>query len=322
MGSNMSGSQPLSIDTGLSNARSMPTTPATTPPGTNMQPMQPYQGQPGYDNSKSYYSQAPSSQAPYAPHQPIGQEQPGMARYGQPISTHPYMKNDMGPPTGRSSGSETQPNDTKADQYTNSQGNVQVGHGTGEGGAENEHQPEYINDNSAYNANRGSYTYTANPPVAAIPGEHSHLSPEMTGSPSHPNSSGRGTPRTTGATQAQWPSGYNTPPRAPPSSNVFHVMSDTRGSGTNGTVQDAYSSSAAPPAYPAPSMNGNAGSNKRGRDDDEHDQGPRHDAHEADVSAYEHKRRKTLTDANIGGPVRGPPIGVQAMAPGIVSRRR
>lgn len=321
MGGNIPGTQPLSIDTGLTNTRSMPTTPATTPPGNNMQSMQQYQGQPGYDSSKSYYSQAPSSQAHYAPQQPIGQEQPGMARYGQPISTHPYMKNEMGPPTGRSSGSETQPSDTKADPYTNSQGNVQVGHGAGEGGAEHE-QPEYINDNSAYNANRGSYTYTANPPVATIAGEHSHLSPEITGSPSHPNGSGRGTPRTSGH-QTQWASGYHTPPRAPPSSNVFHVMSDTRGSGTNGAVPDAYStSSAAPPTYPAPPMNGNSGSNKRGRDDDEHDQAPRPDAHETNVAGYEHKRRKTLSDASIGGPVRGAPMGVQAMAPGIVSRRR
>lgn len=233
------------------------------------------------------------------------------------------MKNEMGPPTGRSTGSETQPAETKAGQYTHGQGNVQVGHGTGEGEAENEHETEYINDNSAYNANRGSYTYTANPPVGTITGEHSHLSPEITGSPSHPNSSGRVTPRTASGNQAQWASGYHTPPRAPPSSNVFHVMSDTRGSGTNGTVPDAYStSSAAPPAYPAPAMNGNSGSNKRGRDDDENDQAPRADVHEPDVTAYEHKRRKTLSDASIGGPVRGAPLGVQAMAPGIVSRRR
>lgn len=322
MGSNIPGNQPLSIDTGLSNTRSMPTTPATTPPGNNMQSMQPYQGQPSYDNSKSYYSAAPSSQAPYAPQHPMSQQQqPDMARYGQPISTNPYMKNEMGPPTGRSSGSEPHPADNKADQYAHSQGNVQVGHGPGEGEAENEHGTEYINDNSAYNANRGSYTYTANPPVGTIAGEHSHLSPEITGSPHH-NNSGRGTPRTAAGNQTQWASGYHTPPRAPPSSNVFHVMSDTRGSGTNGTV-DAYStSSAAPPAYPAPSMNGNSGSNKRGRDDDENDQAPRADAHENDVAGYEHKRRKTLSDASIGGPVRGAPLGVQGMTPGIVSRRR
>jgi hypothetical protein len=42
MGS-VQGTNPLSIDTGLSNARSMPTTPATTPPGTSIQSMQQYQ---------------------------------------------------------------------------------------------------------------------------------------------------------------------------------------------------------------------------------------------------------------------------------------
>jgi protein SOK2 len=42
MGS-VQGTNPLFIDTGLSNARSMPTTPATTPPGTQIQSMQQYQ---------------------------------------------------------------------------------------------------------------------------------------------------------------------------------------------------------------------------------------------------------------------------------------
>merc|ERR1712093_638260 len=42
MGS-VQGTNPLSIDTGLSNARSMPTTPATTPPGATIQSMQQYQ---------------------------------------------------------------------------------------------------------------------------------------------------------------------------------------------------------------------------------------------------------------------------------------
>jgi hypothetical protein len=42
MGS-VQGTKSLSIDTGFSNARSMPTTPATTPPGTQIQSMQQYQ---------------------------------------------------------------------------------------------------------------------------------------------------------------------------------------------------------------------------------------------------------------------------------------
>ena len=53
--SNMHSNQPLSIDTGLSNARSVPTTPATTPPGT-MQNMQQYQTSQGYDSSRQVYN--------------------------------------------------------------------------------------------------------------------------------------------------------------------------------------------------------------------------------------------------------------------------
>lgn len=59
--------QPLSIDTGsMSNARSMPTTPATTPPGQTVPNMQSYSGSQQYDAKQHYYATTPSSQNGYA----------------------------------------------------------------------------------------------------------------------------------------------------------------------------------------------------------------------------------------------------------------
>src|SRR2546423_3846284 len=86
---NVAAAQPLSIDTGLSNARSMPNTPASTPPGSSIQNMQSYPGQQSYDTPKQYYSGPPSQQGAYA--------QQNVARYGQPITSNGYSKNDIGP---------------------------------------------------------------------------------------------------------------------------------------------------------------------------------------------------------------------------------
>lgn len=79
LASNGQGSHSLSIDTGLSHAKSMPTTPATTPPGSNMQNMPSYQSQATYDTAKPYYSSAPPSQPHYVHQQPISQQ--NMSRY-------------------------------------------------------------------------------------------------------------------------------------------------------------------------------------------------------------------------------------------------
>jgi enhanced filamentous growth protein 1 len=86
MANGVNGAQPLSIDTGI-NARSMPTTPATTPPTQTQANMQGYQGQAGYD-SKPPYNTTPGSASGYPPHQD--------ARYGHPSG---YTKSEMGPPT-------------------------------------------------------------------------------------------------------------------------------------------------------------------------------------------------------------------------------
>jgi len=309
IGSGVQGTQPLSIDTGLSNARSMPTTPATTPPGNSMQGMQPYQSQQGYDNSRPMYSSAPAQQNQYASQQNIAQQ--NMARFGQPMQSNHYMKNEMGPPSSRAPGSGPESEhhaDSKADTYVPGQGNEQVGHGTGEEEAEHEHDTEYAHDNSAaYNANRGPYAYNPGPTVGSLQGEHPHLSPEMAGSPSHQNGSGRGTPRSNAASQPQWAPGYHTPPRAPPSSNLYNVMSDTRGSTNGNSGGDNYSTSnmgvSVQSGYAAPALNGSAPSNKRMRDEDDQDQTSRPSSRSDDIDGM--KRRKTVGDGSVSGPVGG-----------------
>jgi protein SOK2 len=307
MGSSVQGSQPLSIDTGLSGARSLPTTPATTPPGTNLQSIQQYQSQPSYD-SKSYYSAAPSSQPHYAPHQTMSQQ--NMTRYGQSIITEPYMKNIMAPPSDRTGGlAHSDSSETQANPYSHSQGNGQVAHGTGEVKSDHEHHSEYLNDtNAAYNANRGSYAYTTNAATGNLSGEHPHLSPEITDSTSHQSGSDR--------VKSQWAADYSAPPRPAPSSNLYNVMSDTRTNGTNGSGGDTYpTSSNTASAYS--SING---SSKRLREDDDQDQTSRPESRSGD-SGYDHKRRKTLGEPGIGGPVGGP-LPLQSVKTGVGPRRR
>ncbi|KAE8131387.1 apses transcription factor StuA [Aspergillus pseudotamarii] len=306
--------QPLSIDTTLSNARSMPTTPATTPPGSNMQGMQPYQSQSGYDSSKSYYSAAPPSHPQYAPQQPLSQP---MAPYGQTMPANAYIKNDMAPPTARSSGGppDVEQADVKADRYSQTNGHV----GSGAGEPVPEHEPEYVqHDSAAYNTNRGSYTYTTNPSVGSLAGDHSQLASDMSGSPSQQNGSGRMTPRTSGA-PPQWASGYSTPPRPAAVSSLYNSVSEARGAAANGTT-DNYSVASNPAPGYSTGLNGPLGSGKRLREDDDVDQIVRPDSRGAE---FESKRRKTLTEATVGGPVGGVPLGLQPMkAGGVMSRRR
>ncbi|EHL00230.1 putative Cell pattern formation-associated protein stuA [Glarea lozoyensis 74030] len=212
---NAQGSNPLSIDTGLSNARSMPTTPATTPPGSSIQSMQQYQQPPQqpYDASRQMYSAPPAQQSVYA-QPPNGQQ--NMPRYSQPNS---YIKSEMGPPLARAGEPEHHESKDANGMIHHPQTQQQVGHSQGEEEADHEHDAEYTHDNSSnYDANRASYNYNQNPAVGSLPSEHPHLSPEMTGSPNHP-ASGRATPRTASAPQPyyQQQGGYSTPP--PPASN-------------------------------------------------------------------------------------------------------
>ncbi|KAJ5888778.1 hypothetical protein N7495_008819 [Penicillium taxi] len=306
IGQGLPPAQPLSIDTQLSNTslnnqRSMPTTPATTPPGNNMQAMPSYQGQPGgYDSSKPYYSAPPQSHSQYAPHTPMT-----LSTYGQPLpAVVNYMKNDMAPPTGRAPGAPEggEPPELKSARYSQSDGP----------GEATEQEPEYLQDQgaAAYNANRSSYTYTTNQSVGSLTGEHSQLTPEMTGSPQQ-NGSGRMTPRSSGP-PPHWTSGYNTPPRPAAASTLYNAVSDTRGTPANGASDPYTMASTATPVYSTTMSSSLGGSgNKRGRDDDEV-------SRPESGGEYESKRRKTVTDGSIGpGPALQPMKTVIPM-----SRRR
>lgn len=300
----MNGAQsanPMSIDTGLSNTRSMPTTPASTPPGASIQSMQSYPpgnppGSQPYDSSRQLYSAPANQHASYPPSNGPSQDR---SIYGQTN----YVKSEMGPPASRPVGSVDQ-GDSKA-----ANGMMHPGQGPETGGpqpgadeeAEHEHDAEYTHDSGAYDASRAQYNYNA-PPVASLPNDHAHLSPEMTGSP-HQAGSGRATPRTAPAPQSYYSQqGYTTPPRAqPPSSNLYNVMSNDRGP-TNGTSGgDVYApqadmGSSIPSAYATqqPVLNGSSGGMKRGRDDE--------DDRSGGVGGLDPKRRKTFTDGSIPSP--------------------
>lgn len=273
------GNNPMGMDTsGLSNARSMPTTPATTPPGS----MQPYQsGQHGYDGTRQMYNAQPPHQQPYPP-----SAGPQDRMYGQ---NGPYVKNDMGPPSSRPSASapSAEQHDTKPPNgIMPAEHNGQPHTGEEDG----EHETEYTHDNSgAYDANRPAYNYTA-PGVGALTGE-ANMPTDVTGSPNHGPGSGRATPRTAPPTQGYYHqhSGYATPPRIQqPTSNLYSVMSNDRAPtngahgndvyGSSGDMSNAMTNGYAPQP---PSMNGM----KRGRDDDEI---PR------PASDMDLKRRKTI----------------------------
>jgi protein SOK2 len=320
------GTNPLSIDTGLSNARSMPTTPATTPPGSSIQSMQQYQqpSQQPYDASRQMYSAPPAQQSVYA-QPPNGQQ--NMPRYSQPNS---YIKSEMGPPLARAPGEPEHHESKDANgMIHHPQSQQQVSHGQGEEEADHEHDAEYTHDNSTnYDANRASYNYNQNPAVGSLPSEHPHLSPEMTGSPNHP-ASGRATPRTASAPQPyyQQQGGYSTPPRVPqpPSSNLYNVISSERGTANGSTSGDVYGSqsdlgNSIPNGYPSqqPVMNGAPASNKRGRDDED-DGRPSSRGPGADG---ELKRRKTLREDSVSGPAYGDAAPLNRARAVITQRRR
>lgn len=195
--------QPLSIETGqMNNTRSMPTTPATTPPGQQVQTMQPYSGHQSYDNKQQYYATTPSSQTGYA--------QNG-ARYDG-------YKSDMGPPTAPNTGNSESHSEHKSDYN---------GHATGENPEHPEHG--YLNSNSGYPSTRPEYPY-------ATSQNHQQLSPEMTSSP-HQAASGRGTPRTMPTGQPQWGGEYRTPPQSNQGS-MYNPTGDSRSSNPAGSVDN------------------------------------------------------------------------------------
>ncbi|KAI0813170.1 apses-domain-containing protein [Xylaria sp. FL0064] len=294
------GANPMSIDTSLGNAaRSMPATPATTPPGNSLHSMQSYpQATQPYDNSRGVYNHA-TQQAPYQSHN----SPPDRNVYGQ---TSSYMKSEMGPPSGRPVGTAVaEGSDVKPPNGMIAHGDA-VPHPNGEDEAE--HEAEYTHDSGAYDANRTAYNYNA-PPVAPMSGDHSHLSSDIAGSPGHQAHSGRATPRTAAPPQPYYgqPAGYSTPPRVPPpSSSLYNVMSNDRGAPNGASAADVYGSQqdinpSLQNGYAPPSvLNGVSAPLKRGREEEDDLQRP-------PSGSLDLKRRKTLVDGAI------PPPGYDTM---------
>lgn len=195
----------ITIDTNLgSNARSLPQTPTTAPPVSTMQSMQSMQSyapttQP-YDTSRPAYQT--TSQPPYQPSTsaPYERRELSLAEHGQLVP-----RRDLVPPLARPSGSG---GEQQVDTKPPSNGIVQTSQNepvsaTGQE-EEADHDGEYTHDSGAYDANRGSYNYNI-PPVSSLPGDHSHLSSDISGSP-HQAGSGRATPRTAATPQQFYPS--------------------------------------------------------------------------------------------------------------------
>lgn len=309
----------ISIDTSLSNnVRSLPNTPATTPPGgPTLQSMQNYPPvSQSYDSSRQMYQQGPPpQQPPYPPSNGNPQDRSIYTPSG-------YVKSEMAPPSGRAPGPGSEQPESKPT-------NGMMHGGQGESGAppaqeeEQDHEHdggEYTHDSGAYD-NRGSYNYNS-APVASLPNDHAHLTPEITGSP-HPPGSGRATPRTAAAPQSYYAQqGYNTPPRGPgaPSSNLYSVMSNDRGptNGTNGN--DVYASqpemSSMPNGYSTqPPVLNSAPSMKRGRDDDDDRPSSGGGGMPMDL-----KRRKTMLDG--GSSMPSPTFHSPMPQPAAVSTQR
>ena len=304
MGGSVQSTQPLAIDT---HAHSTPSTPIATPPGQSIQTMQSYSGQPPYDSSRPIYSSGTSQPTPYTPQSTVQSQ--GMGRLGGPLQSSAFLKHEMGPPSrAQGSGADIEHGgDSKADSYSHNPASEHVSHGTGEEEAEHEHDAEYAHDaNAGYNSKRGSYSaYNSGSTLGSLHGEHPHLSPEMNGSPSQPNGSGRATPRTTtGAGQPQWTPGYHSPPRTVASSSHYNVISDTRANvSSGGSAPDTYSSAPLPSTYAPSHVNGANSSGKRIREEDEPDQQSRPASRGDDIENL--KRRKLGREGSVSGPVSG-----------------
>ncbi|KJR88826.1 protein SOK2 [Sporothrix schenckii 1099-18] len=209
---------PMSIDTSLSNARSMPATPATTPPGPHLQAMQQYPPTTQtYDASRSMYhhqTPAPATQQPpsqqHTPHhnqQQQSQAYPGAAPNSSPhdrnniyghnavaaaaaAAAGGYVKAEMpAPVNNRSSIAGPSGNEPVVDNKSQANGLLQHAHnghagdgvshsGVPEDEHEHEHETEYTHDSNTYDASRAQYNYGA-PQVATLPSEHTHLSTDV-----------------------------------------------------------------------------------------------------------------------------------------------
>jgi enhanced filamentous growth protein 1 len=271
--STMPNNQPLSIDTGLSNARSVPNTPASTPPAHNMGNMQQYQTTQGYDASRQLYTAPPPASGQYG-------SQPGVNRFN-PLQPSPFPKSEMAPPAARAEG------DAGVDTKPYGPGGEPVGPGQVLGEeADDTHDNEYTHTSAPA---QGQYSYN---PAPGLHDDHNN-------SP-HQNGSGQATPRSTN-TQTYLP-GYGTPQRtqtAPASSNLYNVISHPQAAAPNGApAAEPYPSSYQ--TQPYASTNGATAGTKRGRDDEDDGQDPYGRGDDLETGPDGLKRRKTHRDDSAG----------------------
>lgn len=309
-GQSMNGSQgPNGMSSMDPASRSMPNTPATTPPTIS------YQGsaaQQPYDSHRPMYSTQSSQHPPY----------PATNGSHDRLYSHAnaYPKSEMGPPSSRPTGpgAPGDHHDTKPPNGVLPSDQGSQPHAGDEDG-DREHEGEYTHDSGAYDGGRPSYNYTA-PGVGALTNE-ANINPEMTGSPNHHPGSGRATPRSAAPPQPYYShnGGYGTPPGVQQqSSNVYSVMSNDRPptNGSSGgevytTQADMTNSMSNGYAPQPPMLNGSVGI-KRGRDDDEglgRSDGPgmgidlkRRKTMESSVSAPAYDALSRPTSAISGGP--------------------
>ncbi|KAF2272216.1 apses-domain-containing protein [Westerdykella ornata] len=221
----------LAVDTGLPHARSVPTTPASTPPVPGLPA--------AYDATGSMYSNMPPSQ-------------PVTFRNNQQLIDYrhqdsPGSRNEMAPPSRAG-----EPEDAKPVEAT--QAPV-----ADQGGQENDN--EYTTS-SAYNGNRVAYPYGST-------ASSTHVVEEITDSPRQ-NASGRQTPRTNAA-HTQWNGSYSSTQRPSSSSNVYNVMADSRGPNSNGNIENYPSQTYANSNGMSNAVNGASTTMKRGHEEEHDD---------------------------------------------------
>jgi protein SOK2 len=294
---------------------------ATTPPGSSVQSIQPYSaGTHSYDGTRQIYSAPSSQQSPYQ----SAAAPPQDRMYSQNGS---YPKTEMGPPSNRPSvsGPSGEPQDSKPPNGVLSSEQNSQPH-TGEEEGDHEHGQEYTHDSAAYDAQRNSYNYTA-PGVGALAADN-NVPSDMNGSPSHHPASGRATPRTSASQQPYYPqhNGYNTPPRVQQtSSTLYNVMTNDRAPTNGAGGNDVYAppaemSHSMPNGYSAqpPVLNGNNGSMKRGREEDDEIPRPASGGPGA-MGGMDLKRRKTMMETSVPAPTYD---AMSRPAPALTASRR
>lgn len=293
------GASSMAMDGAINSARSMPNTPAATPPGS-IQNMQSYpSASQAYDSQRQMYNAPSAQQSPYQ----NSANPPPDRLYSQSGS---YQKSEMGPPASRppaTISSSEQPENKGPNGIGPAEQQQNQSHPEEEG----EHEAEYTHDSASYDHARAPYNYNSAAGVSSMNNE-ANMPSEMASSQNHPPASGRATPRTAAPTQPyyQHHTGYNSPQRVQQStSNLYNVMSNDRAP-TNGSAgNDVYAppadmSSSMPNGYAAqpPVMNGSAPGMKRGRDDEDDIVRPASD----DMGNLDLKRRKTMLETTVSAP--------------------